>query len=292
MLIPVAIFGYLLWQGREDIAEAWGQPKRWDRLVLAQIVALTATVVGFLRWHILVRAFDIPFKVREALHLGFLGYLLNFVSFGSVGGDLFKAILVAKDRPEKRPEAVASVLLDRAIGLLGLVLLAWVCLASGQTSLSPLMARDSQRRRCNYPRIHFRSIDCSFCWELVRHTCRLDRAKALGRRNPCPHVAGRASPEDTTLHSGVASCSWCQRSFDGRFLGLFDFERIVSRIPNSARTHDGRASRDGSRNSAAGPRWTRLPRSLVSWALPATPQFAGRFLWDSGGYRFSAGHTL
>lgn len=81
-----------------------------------------------MRWRLLVLAFGIPFTVREALRLGFLGYLLNFISFGSVGGDVFKAILVARDRPEKRPEAVASVLLDRAIGLMGLVMLAWISL--------------------------------------------------------------------------------------------------------------------------------------------------------------------
>jgi uncharacterized protein (TIRG00374 family) len=87
-----------------------------------------AVILSFLRWRCLVLAFGIPFSVREALRLGFLGYLLNFISFGSVGGDVFKAILVARDKPENRPESVASVLLDRSIGLLGLVILAWISL--------------------------------------------------------------------------------------------------------------------------------------------------------------------
>lgn len=129
LLIPAGIFAYLLWQvPPEDYKLFWEQPKRWDRLLFAQGIALIAILISFARWHALVRAFEIPFSYREALRLGFLGYLLNFVSFGSVGGDLFKAILVAKNKPEKRPEAVASVLLDRAIGLLGLVILACVCL--------------------------------------------------------------------------------------------------------------------------------------------------------------------
>lgn len=129
LLIPVGIFGYLLWSvPAEDYQTFWNQPKRWERLLLAQAIGLTAILISFARWHALVRAFEIPFQFREALRLGFLGYLLNFVSFGSVGGDVFKAILVAKNKPEKRPEAVASVLLDRAIGLLGLVILASSCL--------------------------------------------------------------------------------------------------------------------------------------------------------------------
>ncbi|MEZ6137235.1 MAG: lysylphosphatidylglycerol synthase transmembrane domain-containing protein [Pirellulaceae bacterium] len=139
--LPAALFVYLLWSVDEaEYAAFWQQPKRWDLLLAAQLVALSAIVVSFLRWRVLVLAFEIPFTLTESLRLGFLGYLLNFVSFGSVGGDVFKAILVARHKPEKRPEAVASVLVDRAIGLLGLVLLAWGSLAlfSG-SGLTPLL---------------------------------------------------------------------------------------------------------------------------------------------------------
>lgn len=129
LLIPAGIFVYLLMGvDADDYAAFQQQKKHWELLLAAQLVATSAILVSILRWCILVRAFDIPFTYREALRLGFLGYLLNFVSFGSVGGDLFKAILVAKNKPEKRPEAVASVLLDRALGLLGLVILAFLCL--------------------------------------------------------------------------------------------------------------------------------------------------------------------
>ncbi len=141
LALPAGLFIYLLWSvPGEDYRAFWSQPKRWELLLAAQLLALVATVTSIMRWRLLVLAFDIPFTVREALRLGFLGYLLNFVSFGSVGGDVFKAILVARDRPEKRPEAVASVLLDRAIGLMGLLMLAWLTLVlfSGHIQ-SPLL---------------------------------------------------------------------------------------------------------------------------------------------------------
>ncbi|MEO8268263.1 MAG: lysylphosphatidylglycerol synthase transmembrane domain-containing protein [Aureliella sp.] len=129
LAFPAALFGYLLWSvPTEDYRAFWSQSKRWELLLAAQLLALVAAIISFMRWRLLVRAFAIPFTVREALRLGFLGYMLNFISFGSVGGDVFKAILVARDRPEMRPEAVASVLLDRAIGLMGLVMLAWISL--------------------------------------------------------------------------------------------------------------------------------------------------------------------
>ena len=137
--VPACLFAYLLWRvPAADYAAFLEQRKRPELLLLAQMLAFLAIVLSILRWRVLVLAFDIPFTVREALRLGFLGYLLNFVSFGSVGGDIFKAILAARDRPAKRPEAVASVLLDRAVGLLGLVILAWVTLAiSVQTTELP-----------------------------------------------------------------------------------------------------------------------------------------------------------
>jgi glycosyltransferase 2 family protein len=125
--LPLALLAYLLCSvDRADYETFWKSPKRWDMLLLAQVTALLAIVLSFLRWRLLVENLGIPFTVRESLRLGFLGYLLNFISLGSVGGDLFKAILVAKEKKSKRPEAVASVLLDRAIGLLGLIILAWL----------------------------------------------------------------------------------------------------------------------------------------------------------------------
>ncbi len=58
------------------------------------------------------------------LRLGFLGYLLNFVSVGSVGGDLFKAVFVAREYPGRRAQAVATVVLDRIVGLFAMFVVA------------------------------------------------------------------------------------------------------------------------------------------------------------------------
>ncbi len=140
--LPAALFVFLLWRVPASDYEAfWSRPKRWDFLVTAQLLALSAIAIGIVRWWGLVRAFGIPFDVSEALRLGFLGYLLNFVSLGSVGGDLFKAILVAKHKPQARPEAIASVVLDRAIGMLGLVILAVVSLTIFPTDELPVVLR-------------------------------------------------------------------------------------------------------------------------------------------------------
>jgi uncharacterized membrane protein YbhN (UPF0104 family) len=109
------------------------QPKHWGLLALAFCAYLAAVLLSFLRWRALVVALGLTFSVRDALRLGFLGYLFNFVSLGSVGGDLFKAVFIAREQPGFRAEAVATVVMDRILGLLMLLVLASAAiLATGQ----------------------------------------------------------------------------------------------------------------------------------------------------------------
>ncbi len=54
---------------------------------------------------------------------------------GAVGGDLLKAIAAARQAGSKRPEVIASVLVDRALGMLGLVIVAAVSLQIFSDSL-------------------------------------------------------------------------------------------------------------------------------------------------------------
>jgi hypothetical protein len=80
----------------------------------------------------LVKALDLPFRLRDAFRLGFLGYLFNFIAPGAVGGDLFKAVFIAREQPGRRAAAISSVIVDRLVGLLALLMLASVVfLATG-----------------------------------------------------------------------------------------------------------------------------------------------------------------
>ncbi len=115
------------------------QPKHWGLLGVSFLAVLAAHVISFWRWAVFVHALGVPFSTFEALRLGFVGALFNFVSLGAVGGDLFKALAAAKQAPGKRPEVVASVLVDRALGLLGLVIVAAVSLQFFGRELSPTL---------------------------------------------------------------------------------------------------------------------------------------------------------
>ncbi|MEM9588369.1 MAG: lysylphosphatidylglycerol synthase transmembrane domain-containing protein [Planctomycetota bacterium] len=128
--IPALIIGYLL---RFHITpEHWRdlnqQPKDYGLLAAALLVAVAAMSLSFARWCLLVRAQGIELSQLEAFRLGSICFLLSFVSAGSVGGDLFKAIMLGRRRPGKRVAAVASVIADRGIGLYGLLILVVVAL--------------------------------------------------------------------------------------------------------------------------------------------------------------------
>jgi glycosyltransferase 2 family protein len=137
-VLPVAIIAWLVVDAsrNDSFARLRDEPKRWDLLALAAVLCFSAVVLTMLRWRYLVRALGIPFRVRDALRLGFLGYLLNFVSPGSVGGDLFKAVFLARSCEGRRTEAAMTVIVDRLIGLYALFLVGTTAiLATGMWQL-------------------------------------------------------------------------------------------------------------------------------------------------------------
>src|SRR5262249_54266655 len=71
------------------------------------------------RWYVLVRAQGLPFRLSDAVRLGLAGFFFNTFLPGSVGGDVVKAAFLAREQ-NRRTVAVATVLMDRVIGLWGL----------------------------------------------------------------------------------------------------------------------------------------------------------------------------
>ena len=130
LLLAVLLIGYLLYQVAQNksFQPLKEQPKNWPLLAAAVFLTLASALLSFIRWQILVKTIGLPFSLRDALRLGSLGYLLNFASLGSVGGDLFKAFFLAKEQPRKKTEAVATVVVDRMVGLYGLLLVASLAL--------------------------------------------------------------------------------------------------------------------------------------------------------------------
>ena len=141
ILLPAAIIFALcrhVWVRHPEAVEALRSGEtRTSLIALAFVAILLAHVLCMVRWHLLMRAIRIPMRLRDTLRLGFLAHLLNFVSPGQLGGDLFKAIFVAREQAGRRTEAIGTIVVDRAWGMLGLLIVtATATLVTGTAKLS------------------------------------------------------------------------------------------------------------------------------------------------------------
>ena len=126
VLLVALAFGLLslvVWQNRDKIREVFGQRLDIRLLGLAFLISLTSLFFNFIRWFVLVRVIEPAFTLRATMLLGFIGHVFNLVIPGAVGGDLIKAAYLMQMNIRKM-QAVASMVIDRIIGLLGLFLLA------------------------------------------------------------------------------------------------------------------------------------------------------------------------
>lgn len=138
--LSVGILAYLVWdsmrRGEGLFSDEHGfHPEKlwallsytagnWSILLLALIVIFLSVMISFIRWWLLIRAIGVPIALRESLKFSFVGSLLNLAPMGMVGGDLAKVVLVARHCPDHRAQSVASVFVDRVVGLYGLFLVA------------------------------------------------------------------------------------------------------------------------------------------------------------------------
>jgi len=106
------------------------QQKHWDLLAAAWLFCAGAVLLTLIRWWYLARAVGIPWSLPGALRLGFLGYLFNLAPFGIVGGDLLKAVMLAREHRQQKAKAFASVVIDRMVGLYMLFIVASVAIVA------------------------------------------------------------------------------------------------------------------------------------------------------------------
>jgi uncharacterized protein (TIRG00374 family) len=109
------------------LSQALQNPIQVGPLVACALVYLLGVLLTFFRWYILVRAQDLPLTLFNALRLGLVGFYFSSFLPSSIGGDVVKAVMIAREQ-RRRTVAVATVLIDRALGLWGLI---WVIVLLG-----------------------------------------------------------------------------------------------------------------------------------------------------------------
>ena len=121
--VAFGLLGLLISRNSQRIHDVFSHRLDLGLLVAAQLIYLVGMGATFVRWYILVRVIEPRFTLSSTLLLGLIGSVFNLVIPGAVGGDLIKAAYLTQMNI-KRTQAIASMLIDRIIGLLGLFILA------------------------------------------------------------------------------------------------------------------------------------------------------------------------
>jgi uncharacterized protein (TIRG00374 family) len=103
--------------GLESLVKEARPSLLWAALL---VFPITFIVTSY-RWHELLKALEIPISLGKAFVINMVGSFYNTFLPGSTGGDAFKAYYASKQTPH-RTRAVMSVLIDRAVGLLALII--------------------------------------------------------------------------------------------------------------------------------------------------------------------------
>jgi uncharacterized protein (TIRG00374 family) len=123
VLLAFVLLGWVIWRNRDQIDKVLSRPLDLSLLAMAFLVYTLSISLTFVRWFFLVRVIEPTFKLSATLVLGAIGMVFNLVIPGAVGGDLIKATYLGRMHI-KRTQAIASMVIDRILGLLALFILA------------------------------------------------------------------------------------------------------------------------------------------------------------------------
>ena len=124
-LLAFTLLGLVIWQNSGKLDEVLWRRLDLRLLGLGLLIYQLSLLISYVRWHLLVCAIEPRFELRATILLGSIGYVFGLVIPSSVGGDFIKAAYLTRMHI-KRTQAIASMLIDRIVGLLGLFSLAAV----------------------------------------------------------------------------------------------------------------------------------------------------------------------
>ena len=123
MLFGVGLFAWMVSSGKLNLAQVGGALSKWPMMLAILGLAYLQIAITTWRWKMLLRAQEIVLSFRQAWDLMMIGMLFNVVIPGAVGGDLIKGYYITRATVGKKSNAAITVLVDRIIGLIGLLFL-------------------------------------------------------------------------------------------------------------------------------------------------------------------------
>lgn len=124
-LVAFALLGWTVYSNRAKLADVLHRQIDWKLFGAAFLIYMSGLTLTFARWYVLLKTVDVHLRLIDVFRLGFIGNVFNLVIPGAVGGDVVKAgFLYGRVPPDRRARGMASTVIDRMVGLIGLFLLA------------------------------------------------------------------------------------------------------------------------------------------------------------------------
>lgn len=117
LLVYLGLSGAIQWRTLLGLFVAW-------RITLAALLILLVDI-GLMAWRLalLVKPHGLYLSLRSSLRLTLIGIFFNSFLPGATGGDVVKLFYATQGNPGRRTEVATIVLLDRAVGMFGLLVL-------------------------------------------------------------------------------------------------------------------------------------------------------------------------
>jgi glycosyltransferase 2 family protein len=140
ILLVVGLFYLLGKKGFLSFSETHRALVQWHLTVPALLIFFACTLLGMLRWQLLLRAQGIHLPWSRTAQLVMVGNFFNIALPGAVTGDFVKAFYIGREIEGKRARAFGSILFDRVAGLSALILLSATAFAVGVESYPAIKA--------------------------------------------------------------------------------------------------------------------------------------------------------
>jgi uncharacterized protein (TIRG00374 family) len=115
----------------------------WPQLLLLLAILYSAVGITSWRWRILLRAQQIPVGLSKCFSVSMIGLVLGLATPAGAGGDVARIYFVQEHAGRKMGAVILTVVLDRLLGLLSLLLLGGAALAMNRQLVleSPALLR-------------------------------------------------------------------------------------------------------------------------------------------------------
>lgn len=126
--ISFAAIGLIVFFMRDKLHESVAILKHevvWGWFAAAIAGYFVGLAILAVRLHWVFKVQNIHMNFRECYHLGFVGLFYNLMLPSAVGGDMVKAFYAYK-HSGKKIESATSILLDRLLGFVAIIAMAWV----------------------------------------------------------------------------------------------------------------------------------------------------------------------